>query len=79
MEFESVSEHYQIRDCHCQIRDCPFEKLTANITEKVKETISLSSHLLAFLECLLSLVYVLKFPFCCLQQAQRGNKKPEPL
>ena len=40
MEFESVSEHYQIRDCHCQIRDCPFGTVTANITEKVKETIS---------------------------------------
>ena len=33
MDFESVSGHYQIRDC-------PFETVTANITEKVKETIS---------------------------------------
>ena len=33
MDFESVSGHHQIRDC-------PVGMVTANITEKVKETIS---------------------------------------
>ena len=40
MEFQSVSGHYQIRDCHCQIRDCPFGTVTGNVKENVKETIS---------------------------------------